>query len=344
MMLRPAANARPAPRILSVVLLLSVALLAHVATRQNATYESLASSAAESLAFYQEHVCAFIGGYTVAGTSFTQGGQDGSLKVSEFEVQQECLCEVVATAHGIFARGANDANAFSLVAALEPDGEWHAQQVSVGTTPAYQATMRFGRTPGGAHTAVGFYLNPVEGGAQTTFRASQSAIGCKEGVGAAACDEVCERQGLSSSQVASRCGAPLPPLDGAVLTDWEQRHPDGSPRTSAGIFRISLSGLVSVIGSDDGITFWTMHGARTGDSGRASAGIVVDFAPKGGPPDLPGVWFGDRIAWQDGNVWSARNVPSCVVEALTKQRADPECWQARTGVGARLVLGRQTSL
>ena len=119
---------------------------------------------------------------------------------------QECLCEVTATAHGIFARGANSENAFSLVAAAEPDGQWHAQQVSVGAKPQYQAHMRFGSVPGGAHSAVGFFLNPEDGGEQTTFRADQSAIGCHSGVGAAACEKVCGDQGLSWQQIQAKCG------------------------------------------------------------------------------------------------------------------------------------------
>ena len=153
---------------------------------------------------YDQYVRNFTGGYTVAGTSFTQGGTAGS-QLTPFSVDQECLCEVVATAHGLFAKGANTDNAFSLIAAIEADGMWHAQQVSVGAAPAYQAVMRFGRVAGGVHSATGFFLNPEEGGAQTTFRADQSAIGCHNGVGAAACERVCGAQGLSWAAIQSRC-------------------------------------------------------------------------------------------------------------------------------------------
>jgi len=242
-------------------------------------------------------------------------------------VAQECLCEVSATAHGIVARGANADNAFSLIAALEPDGLWHAQQVSVGAAPSYQATMRFGVKAGGPHSAVGFFLNPKDGGEQTTFRADQSAIGCSEGVGAAACEEVCRAQGLAWEQIRDKCWAPLPPLDGVFLTDWEEVHEDGSHRTSAALFSTSEEGI-SLFGSDDGEAFWTVRGSWAGDSGGASATIVVDFSSKGGPRYLPGVWFGDRIAWQDGNRWS-RGAPPCAVAALRERRAAPECWRSR---------------
>ena len=121
---------------------------------------------------------------------------------TSFSVAQECICSAVATSTGIFAKGANTDNAFLLVAAREPDGNWYAQQTSVGIVPAYQATMRFGRVPGGPHTAVGYHLTTT-GSEQTTFRADQSAIGCSEGV--SACEKVCGNQGLSWAQIRDKC-------------------------------------------------------------------------------------------------------------------------------------------
>ncbi|MEO2236687.1 MAG: hypothetical protein ABGW95_00345 [Candidatus Poseidoniia archaeon] len=46
--------------------------------------------------------------------------------------------------------------------------------------------MDFGTSPGGPHSATGYNLMPGPAGQQTTFRAEQSAIGCLQGVGAAA--------------------------------------------------------------------------------------------------------------------------------------------------------------
>jgi hypothetical protein len=282
------------------------------------------STDSERLSFYQDHIPDFVGGYTVAGTSMAQGGSSDNPALTSFSVAQECLCEVAGTAHGIYAKGANEDNAFSLIAAVEPDGSWHAQQVSVGATPSYQATMRFGTTAGGKHSAVGFFLNPKDGGEQTTFRAEQSAIGCTEGIGATACERVCQNQGLSYSQISDKCWAPLGSLDHVFLTDWARTHADGTRRSSVALF--SEDGArIKLFGSDDGVHFWTLYGERTGDSGSASATLVVDFAPKGGPANLPGVWFGDRIEWQDGNVWKA-DAPPCAIEALRAHRKAPRCW------------------
>ena len=126
--------------------------------------------------------------------------------MSSFTVAQECICSCTATSTGIFCDGANDDNAFSLVAAQESDGRWHAQQASVGVAPGYQARMDFGTVPGGAHSAEGFYLSPTADGAQTLFRAQQSPIGCTEGIGAAECKSVCGAFGLPWQQIQERCG------------------------------------------------------------------------------------------------------------------------------------------
>ena len=104
-----------------------------------------------------------------------------------------------------------------------------------------------------------------------------------------------------------------------------------------------------VLGSDDGLHFWTLHGEWTGEAGSASASLVVDVAPIGGPRNLPGVWFGDRIAWQDGNEWTV-SAPPCAVRALAagaaaaahesqqpgtellalkEPIADARCWQGK---------------
>ena len=42
-----------------------------------------------------------------------------------------------------------------------------------------------------------------------------------------------------------------------------------------------------------------LDGKVTGDT------IVIDFRPKGGPPDLTGTWTpaSKRITWADGNYW-----------------------------------------
>ena len=157
----------------------------------------------KSLSFYESQVPRWVGGYTVQGSAITNGGKAG-VKIESFSVEQECLCAVKATPQGLYAQGANADNAFSLIAAKEPDGTWLAQQVSVGAKPQYQAQMRF-LTSGGEHSAQGFFLAPPPKGEQTAFRADQSAIGCSEGVGAAACERVCKAQGLPWEQIRDRC-------------------------------------------------------------------------------------------------------------------------------------------
>ena len=162
----------------------------------------------DMLDFYALAAQSFIGGYTVSGHAIVQGGNAGAVELNSFTVMQECLCECTGTSTGIFCRGANDGNAFSLVAGYERfDGSWTAQQVSVGVKPSYQAIMRFGDMPGGPHSATGFFLsNNASEGRQTLFRAEQSAIGCDEGVGASACEGVCGRYGLPWAQIRERCG------------------------------------------------------------------------------------------------------------------------------------------
>lgn len=130
----------------------------------------------------------WVGGYTVAGTKLSLRPGTAPGPPESFRVPQECLCSATATEHGIFARGANPGNAFLLLATRSDAGEWTAEQTSVGAAPPYTATMRFGNTAGGAHTAVGSTLNSR--GVTTAFSAEQSAIGCHEGEGAAACETV----------------------------------------------------------------------------------------------------------------------------------------------------------
>ena len=48
---------------------------------------------------------------------------------------------------------------------------------------------------------------------------------------------------------------------------------------------------------------WTLTGKISGDN------ILVDFSPKGGPPDLKGTWEDTApagIRWPDGNKWTLK--------------------------------------
>jgi hypothetical protein len=75
---------------------------------------------------------------------------------------------------------------------------------------------------------------------------------------------------------------------------------------------ISAKGAVASMKGTDGIPgpgcpvdgsgkAWTLTGKISGDN------ILVDFSPKGGPPDLKGTWDATEpagIRWPDGNKWT----------------------------------------
>jgi hypothetical protein len=52
--------------------------------------------------------------------------------------------------------------------------------------------------------------------------------------------------------------------------------------------------------ADGSGTPWTL----TGQVGSDGSSILVDFTPKGGPPNLKGTWDGSGIMWPDGNKWT----------------------------------------
>ena len=174
-------------------------------THALATARTARPSAADRTATYARSAEQFVGGYTVAGTklSISPGKAPGATE--SFTVGQECICSAKATENGIFASGANPENAFLLVATLSDAGdEWTAEQTSVGVSPPYKATMKFGATAGGAHTAIGSTL--TSSGESTAFSAQQSAMGCTEGEGAAACEAVCGKHALPWDMIRRRCG------------------------------------------------------------------------------------------------------------------------------------------
>lgn len=64
---------------------------------------------------------------------------------------------------------------------------------------------------------------------------------------------------------------------------------------------LSRSTTLTLVGSDDGLAFWTLSGAWTD---QAAGVLTVDFSPKGGPSNLTGVWSAGVITWQDRNRWT----------------------------------------
>lgn len=58
-----------------------------------------------------------------------------------------------------------------------------------------------------------------------------------------------------------------------------------------------VSGIVTIVGTDDGDHFWAVPATYDGNQ------IVADFSSKGGPSDFSGTYGETKITWQDGNSW-----------------------------------------
>ena len=136
-----------------------------IAFHHTAAAKELTPQQDRTTTIYEHNTQAFIGGYTVTGTKRSLTPHNNNNKspkpptTEAFTVAQECICSVTATPHGIFGTGANLDNAFLFLATVTHNHkgkqDWTAEQTSVGVTPAYTATMRFGETAGGRHTAIG---------------------------------------------------------------------------------------------------------------------------------------------------------------------------------------------
>ena len=79
----------------------------------------------------------------------------------------------------------------------------------------------------------------------------------------------------------------LEPHTGRALqgffSDWQQTYPSGSHRTSAAFISDKMGttpgGELSLVGSDDGVTFWTLHG-RFADAQRlCPLGLGLGLVP-----------------------------------------------------------------
>ena len=97
----------------------------------------------------------------------------------------------------------------------------------------------------------------------------------------------------------------------------------------------AASDTLTLVGSDDGVAFWTLAGAWTD---QATGKLTVDFSPKGGPADLQGTYGCDesscgegncKITWQDGSAWSKSETP----ETIGEEGSAPEPCQEGLGCG-----------
>jgi hypothetical protein len=97
--------------------------------------------------------------------------------------------------------------------------------------------------------------------------------------------------------------------------------------------------VVQVVGSDDGVNFWTLSGMVKSEMTRS---LYVDFKPKGGPFNFNGTYADDGdIVWQDENRWQKRKV----LKADTLHNSDsigglylePELAEPGTLKGMRMI-------
>ena len=81
------------------------------------------------------------------------------------------------------------------------------------------------------------------------------------------------------------------------------------------IIKVTNDGTTADISGTDGTpgcppdgsgTKWNLQGTVEGND------ILVDFTPKGGPPNLKGVFNKNRIEWPDGNAWTIKSTATAV--------------------------------
>lgn len=102
---------------------------------------------------------------------------------------------------------------------------------------------------------------------------------------------------------------------------------------------------ITMVGTDDGRTFWTINGRFTN---VAKGHLVIDFSSKGGPKDLSGTYSTEHgnsvIRWPDGNQWERKiapplpvSTPSGLVESVGGFYTDPNHYKEGTFTGTRFV-------
>jgi len=106
---------------------------------------------------------------------------------------------------------------------------------------------------------------------------------------------------------------------------------------------------ITLIGTDDGTTFWTFHG----EAAQALCAINVDFSPKGGPAKLSGKYghLGQTpniaIDWSDGNYWMQMKIPDFALSNHPTQRSiggfyqDPKHIKNNSWAGFRMISSEE---
>jgi len=97
---------------------------------------------------------------------------------------------------------------------------------------------------------------------------------------------------------------------------------------------------ITLIGSDDGKNFWTLHGKQ--DQSRCD--ISVDFSPKGGPANLSGKYEANTLAivWADTNFWNQLKIPDFALTQATDASIggfylDPNHSKRHSWAGTRMI-------
>jgi len=101
---------------------------------------------------------------------------------------------------------------------------------------------------------------------------------------------------------------------------------------------------ITLIGSDDGETFWTIHG----EAAQTRCAINVDFSPKGGPAVLSGKYEPETLAivWSDNNYWDQLKIPDFALSKATGSSIgglyqDPNHLKRHSWSGFRMISDEQ---
>jgi hypothetical protein len=97
---------------------------------------------------------------------------------------------------------------------------------------------------------------------------------------------------------------------------------------------------ITIIGSDDGKTFWTIHGKQS----VIRCSLIIDFSPKGGPSNLEGKYEKNTraIVWADNNYWDQLNIPDFALKKSTDAGIsgyyqDPNHIKRHSWAGTRMI-------
>lgn len=103
------------------------------------------------------------------------------------------------------------------------------------------------------------------------------------------------------------------------------------------------SDVVTVLGSDDGETFWVVQGKVTG---RQAGTLRIDLSSRGGPARLDGHSSEGRIEWSSGSCWTKIPAPQYAMATIQEGElagvyADPNHVRPESYAGVRMISYKQ---